>query len=35
MAAEEVIHFLFSAQLAARSLLPVLFPSEAFDESPP
>jgi hypothetical protein len=35
MAAKEVIHFLFSAQLTSRSLFPVLVPPELDAESPP
>jgi hypothetical protein len=35
MAAKEVIHFPFFAQLASRSFFPVQFPREPVAESPP
>jgi hypothetical protein len=35
MAAEEVIHFLFRAQLSGRSNSPALFPPEPVAEPPP
>jgi hypothetical protein len=35
MAARDVIHFLFCAQLTSRSLFPALLPAESLPESPP
>ncbi len=35
MAAKELIDFLFSAQLASRSMFPTLIPSESIVQSPP